>query len=338
VCADFDGDGWPDIFVANDGKPNHLWVSRPNPDPAAAAVTTRVFVEEALGRGIAVNTLGRAEANMGTALADVDGDRLLDLFVTHVKNEQHTLWRQESKGLFRDRTAAAGLTDARWRATGFGTALCDFDHDGAPDLAVVNGDIQADDFDPPDAATTAALGPFWSKYAQRNQLFANDGTGRFRDLSRPGEPFCARANVGRGLVWGDFDGDGAIDLLVTSIAGPARLYRNVVPARGHWLMVRAVLPLAAGRERDAYGAAVTVQIGDRRRVALVNPGQSFLCSNDPRAHFGLGVAERVESLTVLWPDGTEEVFPGSPADRVVTLRRGDGRPSEKTPARPEAPR
>ena len=335
VCADFDGDGWPDIFVANDGKPNHLWVSRPNPNPATATLTPRVFTEEGLGRGLAVNALGRAEANMGTAFADVDGDGLLDLFVTHVKNEHHTLWRQEAPGLFRDRTAAAGLTNARWRATGFGAALCDFDHDGAPDLAIANGDIQATDFDPPDDATTRALGPFWSKYAQRNQLFTNDGTGTFRDRSRSGEPFCEKANVGRGLVWGDVDGDGAIDLLVTSAAGPARLYRNAVPARGHWLMVRALLPLGPGCDRDAYGAVITARVGQRRQVAAINPGQSFLCSCDPRAHFGLGAADRVDALTVLWPDGSEEAFPGGPADRVVTLRRGGGRSQDKAPTRPE---
>ncbi len=320
VCADFDGDGWADIFVANDGRPNHLWLSRPNPDPATKAFTPRIFSEEAVGRGVAYNATGKAEANMGIALADVDGDGLLDVFVTHVKNEQNTLWKQGPPGAFRDRTAISGLTRGRWRATGFGVALADFNHDGAPDLAIVNGDIEAAVVDRPDAATVQALGPVWSQYAQRNQLFVNDGRGGFLDASRPGEPLTANANVGRGLAWGDVDGDGAIDLLVTSIAGPARLYRNVAPKSGHWLIVRAYDPAF---KRDAYGAKIIVTAGGRPAVSLINPGQSYLCSNDPRAHFGLGAADRVDSVRVLWPDGTEETFAGGPADRTLTLRKGE---------------
>ena len=296
VCADFDGDGWPDVLVANDGKPNHLWISRPNPDPATVALTPRVFTEEGLARGIGVNALGKADANMGTALADVDGDGLFDLFVTHVKNEQNTLWKQGPRGLFRDTTATAGLAAGRWRATGFGTVLADFDHDGWPDLAVANGDIEAAEPGAVDPAAGAAAGAFWAPYAQRNQVFANTGAGTFRDRSGPGEPFCATPNVARGLAWADVDGDGAIDLLVTSIGWRARLFKNVAPARGHWLHVRALDPAL---KRDAYGAVVTVTAGGRARAGAINPGQSFLCSNDPRAHFGLATAAQYESLRVL---------------------------------------
>ena len=322
LCADFDGDGWPDVLVANDGKPNHLWVSRPNPDPASAALTPRVFTEQGLSRGVGVNALGNAEANMGTSFVDVDGDGMLDLFVTHVKNEQHTLWKQGPRGLFRDGTAAAGLTSPRWRGTGFGTVLADFDHDGWPDLAVANGDIEAAEPGPPDAAAVRSAGAFWAPYAHRNQLFANVGGGKFRDRSGPGEPFCALPNVARGLAWADVDGDGALDLLVTSVGGRARLYKNVAPNRGHWLLVRATDPAL---RRDAYGAVVTVEAAGRRRVSMVNPGQSFLCSNDTRAHFGLGAADRFHAIRVVWPDGTEEAFPGGPADRVVPVVKGTGR-------------
>jgi enediyne biosynthesis protein E4 len=325
VCADFDGDGWPDVFVANDGQPNYLWINRPNKEPGTRSATPRVFVEEAASRGLAYNGMGQAQSNMGTALADVDGDGLLDLFIPHVTSEQNTLWKQGPRGLFHDATASAGLFGSAWRATGFGAALADFDQDGFPDLAVVNGDIQAS-YTAPEASTVHELGPFWSWYAQRNQLFANDGAGRFQDVSRPGEPFCASPNVARGLAWGDVDGDGAIDLLVTTIGGPAHLYRNVVPGRGHWLMVRAVDP---NLNRDAYGAQITVRAGGRSRVALINPGQSFLCSNDSRAHFGLGTTERVDSLRVLWPDGAEEGFRGGPVDRVVVLEKGKGEAVEK---------
>ena len=326
VCADFDGDGWPDVIVANDGQPNRLWINRPNQDSRTTADTPRVFLEEAVPRGLAYNGMGQPQANMGTALADVDGDGLFDLFVSHVRQEQNVLWRQGPRGQFRDGTATAGLTDIRWHGTGFGVVLADFDNDGAPDLAVVNGDIEASAA-ASDVAAAADLGPFWSRYAQRNQLFANDGKGRFQELSRAGEPFCASPNVARGLAWGDVFSDGGVDLLVTTIAGPARLYRNIVPHRGHWVTVRAIDPFL---NRDAYGARVTVRAGGRARVGLINPGESFLCSNDPKAHFGLGAFDQVDSVSLLWPDGTEEVFPGGPADQVMVLEKGRGEPEKTT--------
>jgi enediyne biosynthesis protein E4 len=313
VCADFDGDGWPDIFVANDSKPNHLWINQKD----------GTFKEEAVLRGLAYNALGRAQANMGVALGDVSGGGRFDLYVTHLTEETNTLWRQGPRGLFRDETAAAGLAGSRWRGTGFGTVLGDFDHDGALDLAVVNGRV-ARSAAPPAGDFPPDLAPFWRDYAERNQLFANEGGGRFRDVSPENKPFCGTAAVARGLACGDLDGDGALDLLVTTVAGPARLYRNVAPNRGHWLLVRALDPAL---KRDAYGAVVTVRAGGRRWRRWVNPGSSYLCSNDPRAHFGLGPAERVDAVEVLWPDGSAEVFPGGAADRVVVLRKGEGKPA-----------
>jgi hypothetical protein len=312
VCADFDGDRWPDIFVANDAKANRLWINQKD----------GTFQEEAVARGVAYNGLGKPESNMGVALADVDGDGLFDVFVTHLTEETNTLWGQGPRGVFRDRTAAAGLASPRWRGTGFGTVLADFDHDGAPDLAVVNGRIGRLKLTRPDAGTLAGLGPFWGLYAERNQLFANDGAGRFRDVSPHNGPFCGTAAVSRGLACGDLDGDGALDLVVTALAGRVRVYRNVVPGRGHWLLVRAFDPAL---RRDAYGAEVTVEVGGRRWKRWVNPGFSYLCSNDPRAHFGLGPAAEVDAIRVVWPDGTEEVFPGGAADRTVAVRKGEGR-------------
>jgi hypothetical protein len=309
VVADFDGDGWPDVFVANDGRPNHLWINQRD----------GTFKEEAVGRGVAYNGMGQAQAGMGIALGDVDGDGLFDLFVTHLTEETHTLWKQGPRGLFQDHTAAAGLLDSAWRGTGFGTLLADFDHDGALDLALANGRVAARP-----APEDRSLGPFWSHYGDRNQLFAGDGRGHFRDVSAQSPALCGRWNVGRGLARGDFDGDGAQDLLVTSIGGRARLYRNVAPKRGHWLTVRAFDPAL---KRDAYGAAVGVRAGAQERVVWLSPAESYLCSSEPVAHFGLGPAERFESVRVTWPDGTREVFPGGPADRRVELRKGEGRPA-----------
>jgi hypothetical protein len=259
---------------------------------------------------------------MGVAAGDVDGDGLFDLFVTHLTEETNTLWRQGPRGKFRDQTIDSGLASAAWRGTGFGTVLADFDHDGAPDLALVNGRIAR-----PASLVEPALGPHWGWYAERNQLFANDGTGRFRDLSPANDAFCGKYNVARGLVCADLDGDGAMDLLVTTVAGPARLLRNVAPNRGHWLLVRAVDPKL---KRDAIGAEVYVKAGGRTRVGMINPAVSYLCSGDVRAHFGLGASRQVEEITVRWPDGTRERFAGGEADRVVELRKGEGKTDKET--------
>src|SRR5205823_4001411 len=159
-------------------------------------------------------------------------------------------------------------------------------------------------------------------FAERNRLWAGAGGGCFRDVSAANAPFCGTPAVSRGLAYGDVDGDGAPDLLVTAVGGPARLYRNVAPGRGHWVLVRAVDPAL---RRDAYGAEIAVWAGGRRRVGWVNPGQSYLCSSDPHVHFGLGAADSVEGFEVLWPGGARETFPGGPADRVVLLRKGDGK-------------
>jgi hypothetical protein len=173
----------------------------------------------------------------------------------------------------------------------------------------------------PVASTIAATGEFWAPYAERDQLFSNEGQGRFRDISAENEPFCGTALVGRGLACGDLDNDGGVDLLVSSIGAPARIFRNVAP-RGHWLIVRVIDPAAGGR--DAYGATVTVRAGERSQTRWCNPGYSYASSNDPRAHFGLGVAAHVEAIEVLWPDGTEERFAGVAANQLIVVRKGSG--------------
>ena len=315
VCADFDGDRWPDILIANDAKPNCLWINQRN----------GTFKNEAGQRGIAYNEMGVAQANMGIAIGDVDSDGLLDIYVTHLTEENNILWKQGPPGFFQDSTALAGLANPKWHGTGFGTMFADFDHDGSLDLAVVNGRVRRSSrSDGPDNLYTN-LGPHWSAYGERNQLFANDGSGKYRDVSQQNIAFCGTPTVGRGLAIGDIDGDGALDLLVTAVAEPARLYRNVAPKNGHWLMVRAIEPALGGR--DAYGAQVIVHAGGRRRVAWLNPASSYECSHDPRAHFGLGQATRVDSIQILWPGGTEEVFPGTTADQLIVLRRGQGKPA-----------
>lgn len=305
-CADFDGDEWPDIFIANDAKPNHLWINQRN----------GTFKEEALFRGLAVDGVGMAQAGMGIAVGDADGDGLFDVYITHLNIERNVLWQQTPRGRFVDRTARSGLADSEWRGTGWGTLMRDFDQDGWPDIAVVNGAVTRGTPTP-----NPALGPHFQEFSERNQVFRNEGEGKFRDVSGLHPAFCGTPRVTRGLAAGDLDGDGALDLVVTTVADRARVYRNVARGRGHWLLVRAIDPRL---RRDAYGAEVVVTAGGRRQPKVVNPGDSYQCSSDPRVHFGLGEAARFDAVRVRWPDGLAEDFPGGEADRVVVLRRGEG--------------
>lgn len=176
LCADFDGDGWPDIFIANDSKANLLWINQRN----------GTFTEESLLRGVAYNAMGEAQANMGVAWGDVDGDGLFDLFVTHLTGEKHVLWKQGPRGRFQDRTAAAGLAAPAWQGTGFGTIFADFDLDGALDLAIANGRVARGPCTVP-----VSENAFWTPYGDRHQFFTNDGHGRFQDIS-PDEAFSGQ--------------------------------------------------------------------------------------------------------------------------------------------------
>ncbi|MCI0703668.1 MAG: CRTAC1 family protein [Planctomycetia bacterium] len=310
--ADFNGDGWPDIFIANDGEPNRLWINQKKDD---------AFADEAVSRGVAYSAMGKAYAGMGVAVGDVNNDGLVDLYVTHLGDQFHTLWRQGPRGQFRDKTVDAGLTGTKWRGTGFGTLMADFNNDGALDIAQVNGRVLRGG-----PGSDTGLG-FWEPYAEKNQLFANDGTGKFRDISPANKAFCDLWNVARGLIAADFDRDGGVDLLVTAIGTRARLYKNVAPNRGHWIAIRALDPKL---NREAYGAEVRVRAGGKEFVRLVNPADSYLCSGPQILHFGLGTADSIEWVQVTWIglDGPrKETFPGGATNRVLTLKRGEGKSS-----------
>jgi hypothetical protein len=308
LCADFDGDRWPDVFVANDGEPNRLWMNQRDGR----------FRDEAIVRGVALSAMGVAQADMGIAFGDVGGDGLFDLYVTHLTDETHALFAQGPPGQFSESTALRGLTRTEWRATGFGTVLADFDNDGDLDLAQANGRVKF--IDGPSPAGES----FWSVYRERHQLLEGAANGSFRDISRFHPALCGSPGIGRGLAVGDLDGDGGLDLIMSEIAAPPRVLRNVVATRGHWVRIRAVDPELGGR--IAYGSEVRVLAAGRQRSAWVQPGYSYLSSNDPRVHFGLGAATEFDSVVVLWPDGSEESFDGGTVDRELRVEKGRGVP------------
>ncbi|MBC8229788.1 CRTAC1 family protein [bacterium] len=308
VCLDLTGDGWIDFYVANDGEANQLWVN--NRDGT--------FTDEALLRGVAFNFHGRPEASMGVTVGDVNGNGKLDLFMTHLKHETNTLYIAEAYGqstMFADESDASGLSIVDMPFTSFGCGFFDFDNDGDLDLAVANGRVIREQVLP-----GANLGKFWNPYAEPNLLFQNDGHGNFTDVSKQASAFTARVEISRGLAFGDIDNDGDIDMVMVNHDNMLRVFRNDAPPVGnHWLLVRTMIG-----NRNAIGAKVTVLANDKKFVRLALPGYSYACSNDPRAHFGLGKIDKIDAIEVVWPDDTRERFKVNGINRELTVRKGEG--------------
>ncbi|MBM4014315.1 MAG: CRTAC1 family protein [Planctomycetes bacterium] len=307
VCADFTGDGECDVYVANDAGNNHLWINQGGGR----------FIEDGIERGVAVNRFGKPEGSMGIAIGDLDGNGHQDLLVTHIAEENNTLYLAEpGGGSHRDATPQAGMARHDLPRTGFGVAFLDLELDGDLDVAVVNGRVRRGRPEP-----GCALRPFWVPFADRNLLFLNDGATRFT----PAPPaaagsFTAAAELGRGLAVGDLDDDGDLDLVTSQSIGPLRIHRNELPRAGRWLRVRAVTG-----KRDALGAEVRLHAGGRERRALALAASSYASSGDPRVHFGLGDVAAFDAIEVRWPSGRIERFDGGPVDRTLELVEGTGR-------------
>lgn len=309
ATADYNGDGWIDIYVANDMTPNHLWINKHD----------GTFEETGLISGTAYNQDGEVEAGMGVSAADFDADGDEDIFVTNLRGQTNTLYRNDGSGNFDDVTSRVGLDAPSVPFTGFGTQWFDYDNDGLLDLFVANGAIMMSD---------ALRGqPF--PYHERNQLYRFDGK-TFQEATNAGAAF-ELSEVSRGAAFGDIDNDGDTDVLVANCNGPVRLLLNETGARNTWLQV-AVEGVTANR--DGLGSRVGLRRKGRptlwRRVAADG---SYLSAGDSRVQFGLGSAAESggstgEAVVVLWPDGTKEQWPVSKPNQLLKLKQGSGSPVE----------
>jgi len=301
VIADYDDDGWPDIFVANDTTPNFLLHN----------TGKGTFTDAALAAGVSVAADGKPRAGMGTDFGDVDGDGDLDLFVTNHELESHTLFRNMGKGLFSDVTDEAGLTRPTLPFVGFGTVFFDFDNDGDLDIGTVNGHV----IDHPELVRPGA------RAAQRKLLFANDGRGHMREIGGQAGPGFAGERVGRTLVTGDIDNDGDLDLLVSNNGADAQVLRNEL---GPGTTAITLTLVGVKSNRSATGARIRVTAGNRLFVREVKAGSSYQGQNDLRQHIGLGGAARADRVEIRWPSGTTETLTAVAAGQRITVTEGRG--------------
>jgi hypothetical protein len=301
VIADYDNDGWPDVFVANDEMPNFLFHNSGH----------LRFTETGLASGIAVGADGKARAGMGIDVGDYDGDGRLDLVITNLDFEMHSLHRGLERGLFGYTTMESGIGFPTLPFVGFGVAFLDFDNDTQLDIAIADGNIL-------DNAAQLRAG---ATYMQRKLLFRNLANRRFGEVGRMAGPAFSTERVSRGLAAADIDNDGDLDLLVTNNGQDAELLRNDGGNRTNALLIRL---RGADTNTDAIGARIRLSVGSRTQIRDVKAGSSYMSQNDLRAHFGLGTAAQADRVEVVWPSGRMESVANVAANQIVTIAEGKG--------------
>jgi hypothetical protein len=299
VAADFDDDGWPDIYVACDSTPSLLFMN--NRDGT--------FREEGGIRGVAYSEDGGEQAGMGVAVADYDLDGRLDLLKTNFAGDLPNLYRNAGKGMFQDAVRDAGLSVDN-RFVSWGAGICDLDNDGWPDIFIVSGHVY------PELERRFPASPA----ATPRMLFRSLGHGHFEELLDQAGAAVSAPHVSRGCAFGDFDNDGDLDILVVNLNEPPSLLRNDLAAGNHWLKVKLI---GTTSNRSALGARVVVRAGGSRQTQEMQSQASFLSSNDPRLHFGLG-KELKAGIDVRWPNGKWESTPDVDADQLVSIKEGAG--------------
>jgi hypothetical protein len=295
--GDYDNDGDPDLFVANDSTPNYLY--RNNGEGT--------FTDVAIEAGVAFNDAGQEQACMGVEFEDLDNDGLLDLMVTNFSDDYNTFYRNIGKGYFRDDSHAVGIVGDSWRDLSWGVGFFDFNNDGWKDVFVANGHIypQVDRH------------PLGVTYRQANKLYLNAGVRKWINASADAGPGLALRKSSRGAAFADFNNDGWMDVAVVEMDEPPSLLINQGIAGQHWLIVSL--------KGQAIGARVTVTTEGRTQMREVKAGGSYASSNDLRAHFGIGAARVVDELVVMWPSGRRMTASGLAADGIITIAEAGGK-------------
>ena len=302
VWTDVDGDGWPDLIVANDAGPNFLYRNKRD----------GTFEEVGYMSGLAVDAMGAEQGSMGVALGDYLHNGKPGVFVSNFVGEDQydTLYRHDLPWVFTDVAQSSGIAEVP-TSVGWGTAFMDFDNDGWPDLMVVNGHVLPQ-------IENAHLG---YKYLQRLLLYHNEGDGTFKEVAAQHGDALMVPRSSRGAAFGDFDNDGDIDVVIENIDGKPTLLRNDGGNQNNWLTVKTI---GQGMNRDAIGARVKVTAGDLEQWDEVRAGGSYISSNDLRLHFGLGRRDKIDSVEIHWPDGSTESLQNPPINSFLDIQKGKG--------------